>query len=189
MSKKSSKKINEKIKELETQIVELKSGWQRTQADFENFRNRTAQEKANLIKSANSNLMLEIVPVLDNFRRALEHKPSLLCHPEPKAKDLAERKLDSSSTTQNDNKKDLQEIKNYIQGLEHIKTQLEQILEQKGLTQIPAKPGDQFDPALHEAVYTEESDKYKYGQIISIIENGYKFDQKVLKPVKVKVGK
>ena len=158
MSKKLSKQ-DETIKQLENQISELKTGWQRTQADFENFRNRTQKEKQESLKSAGCDLMLKILPVIDNFELALKHKP----------KDL--------------------EKNTYVQGLEHIKTQLAQILVCEGLTLIEVKLGDQFNPNIHEALSSEKSDKFQEGQIIAIVENGYKFGDKVLKPVKVKVGK
>lgn len=195
MNKKQAKP-EDKIKELEQENQTLKTknqelilGWQRTQADFENFRNRTQKEKQELLKSAGCDLMLKILPVVDNFELALKHKPSSLRHPEPnEAKDLAERKLDSSDLPQNDNQKELQQISNYVQGLEHIKTQLSQILSCEGLTLIEVKPGDQFDPNFHEALSSEKSDKFKEGQIISVIENGYKFGDRVLKPAKVKVA-
>lgn len=163
---KKQPKIKDKIKELElenqtlkTKNQELIHGWQRTQADFENFRKRTAQERLELIKNANTDLVLAILPVLDNFTRAISHKPKEL------------------------------ENNDYVKGLELTKNQLEQILAQNGLNKIEVKPGDQFDPNLHEAISTEKSDKFKEGQIISVIENGYKFGDKVLKPVKVKVAK
>lgn len=49
--------------------------WQRAQADFINFRRRNEQERADLVKFANSRLLLQLLPSLDDFDRAVEHMP------------------------------------------------------------------------------------------------------------------
>ena len=51
------------------------AGWQRAQADFINFKKRGEQERGDLTRFANANLMLELLPVLDDMERALEHVP------------------------------------------------------------------------------------------------------------------
>lgn len=69
---------SKKIKEMEIKISELVSGWQRTQADFLNFKKQTDIERSSLIKNANSNLVYELLPILDNFRLAAKHVPKEL---------------------------------------------------------------------------------------------------------------
>lgn len=54
------------------------AGWQRAQADFINFKKRSEQERGDLTRFANANLMLELLPVLDDMERALEHTPAKL---------------------------------------------------------------------------------------------------------------
>jgi len=54
------------------------AGWQRAQADFMNFKRRSEQDRAEYARFANANLMLEILPVLDDLERALEHVPAKL---------------------------------------------------------------------------------------------------------------
>lgn len=154
-----SKKPNTEIEKLQLENNELRTGWQRTQADFINFRNRVASEKAELIKTANIDLIEQIIPVLDNFERALNHKPKEL------------------------------ENNEYLKGLEYIKIQIEQILNNYGLVRINTKPGDEFDPILHEAITAEENNEYQTDQIIQVIQNGYKLGTKVLRPAQVKVAK
>lgn len=56
-------------------IQELKEGWQRTQADFDNYQKRTEAEKLENLAFAKTEFMIKITPVLDNFRRAFEHAP------------------------------------------------------------------------------------------------------------------
>lgn len=188
------------IEQLKNEIGELKAGWQRTQADFENYRNRTAKERLELIQSANRDLIEQILPVLDNFNIALSHRPSLLSHPELvsgshemlKQVQHDNQKQDSSSSVQNDtiiNNNRLKQINDYITGLEYTKIQLEQILTNYGLEKIPAKIGDQFDPTIHEAVEAVEDKKLKKDQIAQIVSNGYQLNSTLIRPVKVKVVK
>ena len=54
------------------------AGWQRAQADFMNFKRRSEQEREEYTRFANANLMLELLPVLDDLERALEHAPAKL---------------------------------------------------------------------------------------------------------------
>lgn len=73
--KKSDKKNHSQDGELQTQINELKAGWQRTQADFENARRRWEEERKNLTGSVKLVTLLEFAPVLDNFERAFANAP------------------------------------------------------------------------------------------------------------------
>jgi molecular chaperone GrpE len=54
------------------------AGWQRAQADFINFKRRIEQEREDFTKFANTSLVLELLPVLDDLERALEHTPAKL---------------------------------------------------------------------------------------------------------------
>lgn len=74
-------------------------------------------------------------------------------------------------------------------GIYMIRTQLEDVLKRRGLVRIPAKPGDAFDPAVHEAIAETESAVHPPGSIEEVIEAGYKFNEKILRPVRVKVVK
>jgi len=74
---------------------------------------------------------------------------------------------------------------NNIKGLILIKKQLENALKGLGLIEIESV-GHKFDPSLHEAV---EEVKGEQGMIIEEVEKGYSFNEKVLRPAKIKVGK
>lgn len=63
------------VKELEHRIKELEDGWKRTQADFENYRKRTEEQRGENLNLLKADLLTKITPVLDNFRRAFEHAP------------------------------------------------------------------------------------------------------------------
>lgn len=105
--KKKNVKIDAKyVTELEQKVSELSSAWLRAQADFQNFRRQTEEDRKKLIKMASSDLMMEILPVLDNFQLAAKHVPAEL------------------------------ESNNWTQGIKQIEKQLENILESEGLTRI-----------------------------------------------------
>ena len=103
---KKEEKYQEKISELETKVAELTAGWQRTQADFLNYKKQTFDEKAALIKSANKDLIYDLLPVLDNFQLATKHLPENL--------------VDD----------------NWVQGIRQIEKQFEIILSDSGLEKI-----------------------------------------------------
>lgn len=98
--------MNKKITELKEEITELTAGWQRTQADFNNYKRQSEIDKMRLVKLANQDLMLEILPILDNFQLAAKHIPKEL---------------------ENDN---------WAIGVKQIEKQLESILESEGLKKI-----------------------------------------------------
>lgn len=54
-------------------IKELEIGWQRCQADFDNYRKRTETQKLEMLELQKAEFLTKITPVLDNFRRAFEH--------------------------------------------------------------------------------------------------------------------
>lgn len=88
---------------------ELKSLLQRVQADFENYKKRTQKEREEFTKYANTDMILRILPVLDNFKLALSHQPK-------------ELKGDG-----------------WVEGIWHIERQLEQILTDEGVKKIPTE--------------------------------------------------
>ena len=100
------KENTKKIKELEEKIVELTGGWQRTQADFVNFKKQAADERLKLIRSAGSDIVDQLLPVLDHFQLAARHLPKEL------------------------------ETDNWAQGIKQIEKQFENILFENGLERI-----------------------------------------------------
>ena len=113
-------------KDFQKEVAALKAGWQRTQADFDNYRKRVEEEKQVWHKTAQMELIAELLPILDNFELALAHLTD-------------EQKKDAT-----------------IQGILHIESQLAAIMENIGVKKINCAPGDCFDPNLHEAVDSHE---------------------------------
>lgn len=154
-----------------TEEMEEKSEWQvkaeeylvdlkRVQADFENYRKRQAESQKDLRGMLIEKLVLDIIPVLDNFRSATQHVP-------PEQKESP-----------------------WVVGIQYIEKQLETVLTDNGMQVIEVKVGDVFDPSVHEALDSEQStDNSKQEDeahvIAKVVQKGYKFGDRVIRPVKV----
>ena len=99
--------MSRKLSKEKAEIEALKAQLLRLQADFENFRKRTENEKTEIQKKATALMLLDLVPVLDNFERALKHIP---------------KELENSHC---------------LQGIKYIYKDLQKILTQEGLEKIP----------------------------------------------------
>ena len=128
--------------------------YMRLMAEFQNFKRRAAREKTDIHAYANEKIISELLPVLDNFERAL-----------------------STSTD---------DIEGYAKGMELIFQQLRTALEHAGLEEIPAL-GEEFDPNVHNAVMTEDSDEQEDGHVSKVLQKGYKLKDKVIRPSMVAV--
>lgn len=151
----------EKIRELEILC-------KRTQADFENYKKRTENMQAEVLNYAKADFMAKITPVLDNFHRAFEHAPA---H-QPNPQGVTGGPDDDFAT-----------------GIKQIEKQLEDILILEGLQKIPANAGDKFDHNLHEAISCEPNKDIEADHIIAQIESGWKYNDRLIKPAKVRVSK
>ena len=139
-------------------VDEYKDKFVRLYAEFDNYRRRTNEEKLNLITSAGKDVISTMLPVLDNFERAI---------------------------TTNENLEDLVAIK---EGFNLIFNQLKGILESKGLKPMEAKglPFDSdVHEAIANVPAPEEALK---GKVIEDVEKGYYLNDKVLRFAKVIVG-
>jgi molecular chaperone GrpE len=76
----------------------------------------------------------------------------------------------------------------WSEGVELIYRKLQTILENEGVERIPAE-GQPFDPNLHEALTHEESPDHESGQVIAVVQQGYKIGDRVLRPALVRVAK
>jgi len=76
----------------------------------------------------------------------------------------------------------------WAEGVELIYRKLQSILESEGVTPMQAN-GQQFDPNFHDAIMSEDSDHFESGQIIEVIQQGYKIGDRVLRPAMVRVAR
>jgi molecular chaperone GrpE len=145
--------------QLQDQLVAEKDKFMRLFAEFENYKKRTNKERIELFKTAGEGVMLAMLPVLDDFERALTHI---------------------------EEDKEAEELR---KGVLLIYNKLLNTLEQKGLSKIEVNKGDTFNADNHEAVtqIPAPSDDLK-GKIIDVVERGYKLGDKVIRFPKVVIG-
>ena len=146
--------------QLKEELSESKDKYLRLYSEFENFRRRTAKERIDLIGSATKELILELLPVLDDFERAF-------------------KSLDEKSEKESNAAKE---------GLEIIYHKFKKVLDQKGLKKIEIKAGDKFDPEIQEAITQTPAGKKLEGKVVDVIENGYQLNDKVVRFAKVVTG-
>jgi molecular chaperone GrpE len=149
--------VQQQLAAAETQAAEYKDQWLRSVAEFKNYKRRIEAERADLIRSASGRLVFKLLPVLDDFERAIDNIPA----------DIADTA--------------------WWGGTQLIAQKLRTILESEGVTPIEAV-GQDFDPNLHEAVLYEEAPGQD-GKVVAELERGYRLNDRVLRPTKVKVGK
>lgn len=149
----------DKLKELQDKCSEYLNGWKRERADFLNYKKDEMERIGQLVKYSTEELILKILPILDNFNIAAKHL-------------TAEQGKDS-----------------HIKGLLQIKQQMEEFLKSQGIEEIKAEAGDKFDPNIHEATEAAVAEGEDSGIIIDTVKKGYVLNGRLLRPAKVKISK
>ena len=171
-----AKDAEEASKEPEQSAEELESErYMRLMAEFQNFKKRAAKEKSDIHAFANERIVNDLLPVLDNFERALGGSEGA---GSGETAGAAEHVAGEMS----------EELKNYAKGMELIFGQLKTALEKAGLKEIEAL-GIDFDPAVHNAVMTESTDEFEDGKISKVLQKGYTLNDRVIRPSMVAVNK
>ncbi len=153
------KKIKEKLEQCQKEKQDYLTGWQRTQADFINYKRRQEEQTADLSKLLCAELIKDILPVID----ALEPRVNA---------DLGA------------DKRGAEEI---ISGLQMVKEQLMKILSKHGLTEMKSI-GEKFNHEMHEAIEQVEAEGEE-GMVAEETQKGYLLNGKVIRVAKVKVTK
>lgn len=145
--------------QLQNELALEKDKFLRLFAEFENYKKRTSKERVELFKTAGQDVVVALLPVLDDFERALNHI---------------------------EDDKEAEELR---KGVLLIYQKLLTTLEQKGLSVLKVESGDVFDAEDHQAItqVPAPSDDMK-GKIIDVVEKGYKLGEKVIRYPKVVVG-
>jgi molecular chaperone GrpE len=131
----------------------------RKQAEFENARRCSERERSEFVQYAGMEIVREILPVVDDFQRALQSGAALADGP----------------------------AKDYIKGIELIYQRLQDRLTKVGLEPIETA-GQLFDPNLHQAVDRVETDEVPDQTILAEYQRGYNFKGRLLRPSMVKVA-
>lgn len=130
----------------------------RAQAEFQNSRRRLELDQEQALQYANQSLIKKLLPLLDNLERAVTVDPA-------KA-----------------------EVSSLLQGVQVVKDQFEAVLKEQRVEIVIPKPGDDFDPAKHEALLQMPSE-HESGKVASLLSRGYSLQGRTLRPAQVAISK
>lgn len=163
---KETKHDNKKCEELKNEIEKLKLALNasndkavRAQAEMLNFKRRKEEETSNLLKYANEDVMKSLLPIVDNFERAI--------------------KLDDNDLSD--------ELSKFLSGFKMIYTNVIDILNKFEVKEIIAE-GVEFDPRIHQAVLMEHDETKPHNVVIEVLQKGYTYKDRVIRPAMVKVN-
>ncbi len=153
------KKLQKKLKECEKEKQEHLNGWQRARADAVNRDKDIQQDQGKSVSRAETQLLMELLPILDSFDMAFSNKESW-------------EKVD----------------KDWRLGMEHIYTQATNIFEQLGVSVINTSNtfDPRIHETIKIENVEDQKDE---DLIISVAQKGYERDGIVLRPAKVIIGK
>ena len=157
--KKKNDKENELIVELNNKIKELESKLLYTDADLINYRKRKDEEVSNMLKYSNLDMASELLIVVDDLERAIK---------------IDDDVLDD-------------ELSKFLSGFKMIHTRLINILNNFEIKEIEAL-GKEFDPRYHQAVLTDNVSDKDNNIILDVLQKGYMYKDKVIRPAMVKVN-
>lgn len=140
-----------KISELEDKLI-------RQNADMVNYRKRKEEEVNKMLKFCNEDIIKDILPILDNFERAMAQE-----------KDLTEN-----------------EVK-LLDGVKMIYSHLQNVMEKYDVKMIDGnnKP---FDPVYHNAILVEKKEGVEPGMVLEVLQKGYLLKDKVIRTAMVRVS-
>ena len=144
--------LNNKIKELEEKVLYK-------DAELLNYKKRKDLEVSNMLKYANSDIILEMLSVVDDLERAIK---------------LDDNILDD-------------EVSKFLSGIKIIYSRLISILEKYEVNEIDAL-NKEFDPTYHQAVLTEKVEGVKPNIVVEVLQKGYMYKDKVIRHTMVKVS-
>jgi len=154
--------VEAELQKARAERQELQDLAARRQADFDNYRKRIERERGETYNRIVADVVGQLLPVMDNLRRAHE----------------AESSVEATES---------QEFRNFLHGVELISKQLNGVLESLGIEPVPTV-GRPFDPHVHEAIATEQTEEFEPDTVMQEIVRGYRLGDKLLRPAMVKVA-
>jgi molecular chaperone GrpE len=157
--------IDTKVQELEQQLAaqkvqigELEDKMRRVQAEALNIQRRAEQNVADASKYAISNVLKDLLNVLDSFTQALNHEPKS------------------------------EEAKSIHEGMQLTADLFMKSLNKNGVEIIEPNTGDDFDPNSHEAISMQKDEKTKSGAVLMVVQPGYSLQGRVIRAARVIVN-
>ena len=145
---------NNELKECQEELAKEKEKYIRAHADFENMKKRIEREKHNALIYANEAFAKDLLSVLDTFENALKSVEQVEANEEA-----------------------ISEIK---KGMSLTYEQLLSILKKHGVEEVECE--GEFNPEFHQAVTQMDSDEHESGEIVQVLQKGYKLKERLLRP-------
>ena len=151
--------LENELESLQAQVEEQQYGWLRTRADFDTFKKRVQRYAARSYQDAMASIIKTYLPVAKDLERALKNKP------------------------------DGKQVAGWVDGIELIYQKLLTQMKNQGVERMDVNPGDVFNPNIHEAITQEEHPEYTEGQIIDVVQPGYRISDRIIRPAMVRVAR
>lgn len=156
---KHAKHENKELTELKEKVKELENKILYKDAELINYRKRKDDEVSQMLKYANSDLILHIISIVDDFERAISMDDEILDD----------------------------EVSKFLSGFKMIYTRLLKILNDFEVKEIDAL-NKEFDPKYHQAVFTAKVEGTNPNIVLEVLQKGYVYKDKVIRPAMVKVS-
>ena len=156
---KKKDKHTDKLNEAYNMISELEDKLLREKAELINYRKRKEEETERLLKYSNEDIAKALLPIVDNFERAIN--------------------------MDDDNLED--EVSKFLSGFKMIYCNFVNVLDKNGIKSID-EANVPFDPVFHQAIMTEKRDGVEPEMVLEVLQKGYLLKDKVIRPAMVKVS-
>ena len=159
LSKAEVDELKSSLEEARKKEQEAKEDYLRERAEMSNYRKLIERDQVKARQDFKADVLKKFLVVQDDLSLAYQHRPQ-----------------DGEAAS-------------WAEGLELILRKFHTLFESEGLEQIKAEAGMEFDPTLHQAIASDESDTYKNGEIIEVLQTGYRMGDRVIRPALVRVAK
>jgi len=151
--------LEKELESLQAQLEEQEDSWLRTRADFDNYKKRVQRDAVRTHQDALASIIKIYLTIADDLERALKNRP------------------------------EGKESAGWVDGIELIYQKLLNQIKNQGVERMDVNPGDEFDPNIHEAITQEEHPDYQEGQIIDVVQTGYRISDRIIRPAMVRVAR
>lgn len=151
--------MEKEIEALQAEVEDKQDQYLRIRADFENYKKRVLRDATRSYQDAMTSVMKIFLSIADDLERALNNKP------------------------------EGESLESWINGIELIHQKLMNQMKNQGVERMDIKPGDQFDPNIHEAITQEDHPDFDEGQIIDVVQPGYCISERIIRPAMVRVAR
>lgn len=153
------KKYETEIEKLKLDLTNVNEKMLRNQAELVNFKRRKEDEVSHMMKYCNEDILKSLLPIIDNFERGLMMDDN----------DLSD------------------EVSKFLSGFKMIYTDIIGIMNKNEVKEIEAE-GIEFDPKVHQAVLMDHDEEKPHGVVLEVLQKGYMYKDKVIRPAMVKVN-